>query len=97
MSKVRIVKDDYNKILLTELLPYEVPLIFSNDGFYDIVRSGRINKYEEKIKQFGLKSWSIPFSYDIRKQGGYYSRTLSIIHPFIQLRFIEFYKKYDIH
>ncbi len=95
MSKVRIVKDDYNKILLTELLPYEVPLIFSNDGFYDIVKSSQINKYIPHIKRLGLKSWSIPFSYDIRKQGGYDSRTLSVIHPFIQLRFVEFYKKYD--
>jgi len=34
MAKVKINRDIKDRILLTELLPYEVPMLFSNEGFY---------------------------------------------------------------
>ena len=35
MNKInRIKRSDYNRILVTETLPYETPIIFSNDGLY---------------------------------------------------------------
>ena len=35
MRKInRIKRSDYNRILITETLPYETPIIFSNDGLY---------------------------------------------------------------
>ena len=38
MKKInRIKKSDYNRILITETLPYETPIIFSNDGLYSRV------------------------------------------------------------
>lgn len=34
----RVRKEDYERVILTETLPYEVPVIFSNFGFYSILK-----------------------------------------------------------
>jgi hypothetical protein len=96
MSKVKINKDDRNRVLLTELLPYEVPMLFSNDGLYSIITSGKFEKFEKKIKSLkNSGAYGIPFNFEVRKSvlGG--TRTLSVIHPLNQLAFIDFYSKYD--
>ena len=31
--KIKIKKGDYNRVLLTDVLPYEVPILFSNEDF----------------------------------------------------------------
>ena len=80
MSKVRIDKNDINRVLLTELLPYEVPMLFSNDGFYEIVKKNKHTHFFEKLKQSQYK-YSIPFNYDIAKSNEGDTRCLSIIHP----------------
>ena len=97
MKKIKIKKDDKNRVLLTEILPYEVPMVFSNEGFYSIVCKGqhkfffdRIEKAYEKIKNFG-----IPFNFEIRKMSGNDTRTLSVIHPLFQLEYIDLYEKYN--
>lgn len=94
MSKVKIDKDDANRILLTELLPYEVPILFSNDGFYNIVSSGSEDYFMKKVMS-RKQEYGVPFNYEIAKSNNSDTRTLSIIHPANQLSFIEFYKKYD--
>ncbi len=95
MSKIKIPKDDKNRVLLTELLPYETPMLFSNEGFYHIVKAEKHLKFFKKIKQLkSLKEFGIPYNYEIRK-GDNDSRTLSVIHPINQIDFIDFYKKYD--
>lgn len=97
MGRYKINKNDKSRILLTELLPYEVPILFSNEGLY--------NYYQEKEKSnppqlvsklLDVKDsdFKIPFSYDIKKSAES-KRTLSLIHPAIQLKFIPFYQKYD--
>ncbi len=96
MSKVKIDKDDKNRVLLTELLPYEVPMLFSNDGFYSLVTNGNFNQFREKIKSLRKSGqYSIPFNFEVRKLILGDTRTLSIIHPLNQLAFIDFYEKYD--
>lgn len=40
MDKIIIKKHDTLRTLLTETLPYEVPLIFSNVGFYKFLKKG---------------------------------------------------------
>jgi hypothetical protein len=94
MSKIKIDKKDFNRILLTELLPYEVPMLFSNDGFYQLVTSGKHEQFIDKIKPL-RQVYGIPFNYEIAKTNDSDTRTLSIIHPFNQYNFIDFYKKYD--
>lgn len=96
MSKVKINKDDKNRVLLTELLPYEVPMLFSNDGFYSLVSKGNFDKFSEKIKSLRKSGlYGIPFNFEIRKSVAGGTRTLSVIHPLNQLEFIDFYEKYD--
>ena len=40
MGRIKINKEDKSRVILTELLPYEVPMLFSNEGFYNIIKSG---------------------------------------------------------
>lgn len=97
MGKFKINKNDKSRILLTELLPYEVPILFSNEGFYSYFQQKDKSNPPQLIKKIleaNEKDYKIPYSFDIKK-GNDSKRTLSLIHPAIQLRFIEFYQKYD--
>ena len=100
MGKIKINKDDKARILLTELLPYEVPLLFSNEGFYKLVSNGKYNTFFDRIIELSKagvdgRKYGIPFNYEIKKNIEGDTRTLSIIHPYCQFYFIELYKKYD--
>ncbi|MCU0350334.1 MAG: RNA-directed DNA polymerase [Flavobacterium sp.] len=100
MGKVKINKDDKARILLTELLPYEVPMLFSNEGFYKLVSNGKYNTFFDRIIQLSKaggdgRKYGIPFNYEIRKNIEGDTRTLSVIHPYCQFYFIELYEKYD--
>lgn len=100
MGKIKINKDDKARILLTELLPYEVPILFSNEGFYKLVSNGKYNTFFDRILQLSKaggdgKKYGIPFNYEIRKNIEGDTRTLSVIHPYCQFYFIELYEKYD--
>lgn len=82
--------------LLTETLPYELPVIFSNDRLYyskcralDPIAKPLV---ERIFTQF--RGHTIPYNYRIRKDS---SRTteLSLIHPSIQLEFCKFYEQHE--
>ncbi|MCO5234358.1 MAG: RNA-directed DNA polymerase [Chitinophagales bacterium] len=101
-KKLTINKDDKARILLTELLPYEVPMLFSNEGFYQLVSTKkvipffkRINELAQAKKDAKGRRYGIPFNYEIRKNIEGDTRALSIIHPYCQINFIELYEKYD--
>lgn len=94
MSRIKIDKADSNRILLTETLPYEVPMLFSNEGFYSIVSSGKHKHFVDKLKKI-KERFGIPFQYEIAKSNNSETRLLSVIHPINQISFIEFYKKYE--
>lgn len=95
MGKVKINKEDKTRVLLTELLPYEVPMLFSNEGFYNIIRNGNFEYFNNKIKNNWQRQYALSFNYDIKKNIIGDTRTLSIIHPFVQHRYIELFEKYD--
>jgi len=100
MSKIKIKKDDKERIVLTELLPYEVPILFSNEGLYSIIVNGNYNKFFNKIYELSRasgdgKKFGIPFNYGIRKNIQGDTRVLSVIHPYCQYYFIDLYKNYD--
>ena len=85
------------RTLLTEVLPYEVPLTFDNYAFYQNVNDTKKKAIFES--QFNCdwlrkKRWYIPFNYCIRKYGSDHNRCLSIMHPLSQLDAVEFYHKY---
>ena len=95
MSKIKIKRNDEFRVLLTELLPYEVPMLFSNEGFYTLARSGDHKPFFDKVRAAQkTRKYTIPFNYEVRKTPED-TRTLSVIHPVNQLEFIDFYKKYD--
>src|SRR5471032_1632273 len=95
IKKIPFLKNDFSRILLTETLPYEVPVFFSNDYFYERVKKQDINKFDVEIKKvfFEFQKYTIPYNYEIIKDSSS-KRVLSIMHPAIQLRFPNFYKRY---
>lgn len=100
MGKIKINKDDKARILLTEILPYEVPMLFSNEGFYKIISNGKYHAFFDRITQLSKaggdgRKYGIPFNYEIRKNIEGDTRALSVIHPYCQYYFIELYEKYD--
>lgn len=99
MERIKINKEDKSRVILTELLPYEVPMLFSNEGYYNIIRNDELSYFEAKIKGTKYKEWdeqfTLPFNYDIKKNIIGDTRTLSVIHPFTQKRYINLFKNYD--
>lgn len=96
----RVRKEDYARILLTETCPYEVPALFSNLGFYWHIRKYKDGKSEvgELIEHLFLNhdssEYSVPLTYKIRKDEDSF-RTLSLLHPCAQIRFLNLYQSFD--
>lgn len=85
------------RALLTETLPYEVPLIFSNDRLFLALLRKNWGVDERKLFDMLVvrnKSFTIPYSYKINKDRGG-KTTLSIAHPDVQQRMSEFYYNYS--
>lgn len=97
-TKVRLKKSDVWRTVLTDTAPFEVPIIFSNDGFYKNLsdlqsRSELLQKFVETIvlKQ---RKFTVPFRYSIVK-GEDSLRTLSLVHPHGQVEVAHFYQEYN--
>lgn len=103
MKKKNLIRrDDYDRVLITETLPYETPIIFSNDGLYDRIKG--IEK--EPSFQRALLSAIVfnanpnlaekctrPYLYKVKKNSLEYRR-LALLHPSSQWRIRNFYEKY---
>ena len=87
----KVLSSNYNRVLLTEVLPYEVPILLTNEGFY----SRHITQIEPGLlgEILAPNKETHPFQYRIVKSSDSY-RTLHLIHPSSQRDFVEFYKKY---
>lgn len=96
----RIIKNDYCRVLVTETAPYETPIIFSNDGFYNIskkhdTRSGFAKIIENLFIRSKGEKWStVPYQYKIRKSATDF-RCLSVLHPLSQWQIRLFYERYE--
>ena len=97
-KKRSIRKNDYNRVLVTETLPYETPIIFSNEGLYR--NSRKFNTAGVVLKRLFeclvltspvKKNWRLPYSYKIRKSNTDFRR-LSLIHPNSQWEIRQFYE-----
>lgn len=93
-SEIKIDLQDKYRALLTEVLPYELPIWFHNYNFYTLVSKGKFNFYRNAS---GLEKFSfcIPLGYNISRGVGASSRELSIIHPLVQLEVCDFYNDFD--
>jgi len=103
MKKNRIKRNDYNRSLITETLPFETPIIFSNDGLYDQISTLSTANVIQKtiIKALVLGegyNWpakpTIPYLYKVRKNSNEFRR-LALLHPLSQWRIKCFYQRYE--
>ncbi|QGW84766.1 antiviral reverse transcriptase Drt3b [Variovorax paradoxus] len=83
--------------LLTETLPYEVPVIFFNDRFYYALArtcpDPEVSKALEKLF-LPINRYTQPYNYSIRKDQ-LRTTELSIIHPLWQVEICETYASYE--
>lgn len=82
--------------LLTETLPYELPVIFGNEGLY-YGRSKNISPEATSVLEnifSKADKVTIPYNYSIRKDSSRQT-LLSMIHPLLQLEFCDFYAQYE--
>lgn len=100
-NKIKLNKNDFYRVLLTDVLPYEVPFIYTNEGFYK-----KLTEWKREVKGKAQKkpllkevfypkdvSETYPIEYHIAKDSDS-NRKLYIIHPSAQLKIVELYKKY---
>ncbi|MFJ2599573.1 antiviral reverse transcriptase Drt3b [Pantoea agglomerans] len=92
--KIKIKKGDYNRVLLTDVLPYEVPILFSNEDFYHIISRDDLPCEFKELFSFENFKTTVPYTYKIKK-GQASFRSLAIIHPAHQLKICHFYKQYE--
>jgi hypothetical protein len=93
MNKLEVNYLDDSRVLATELTPFETPLIFSNEGFYNNIKSNYSSDFLKSLLSLKKEGYTIPYSYEIDKDENSVRR-LSLVHPAMQIEFVEFYKKY---
>lgn len=88
--------------MLTDVLPYELPLIFSNDNLYNYLQELSANELEiwdeysiDKLAKNKKIEETEPFNFLIYKND-YSTRLISLIHPLSQLYMLKFIEKYDL-
>ncbi|HEO6693925.1 TPA: RNA-directed DNA polymerase [Streptococcus agalactiae] len=82
--------------LTTELLPSEIPTFFTNLPLKNNLES-LLNLIPTDIKKFNEKfneKHTIPLKFEIPKNNGSY-RTISLMHPSSQLKFLFYIMKYE--
>lgn len=103
MSKkaMTLSKNDFNRVVLMDVLPYELPFILTNEGFYLSLNNDSkkhdtfisTNKFFKDLFFTNNVTETYPLNYKIHKDQNS-ERTLSLIHPKAQISFINIYKKY---
>lgn len=82
-----------NRSVLTDTLPYEVPVIFSNDKFHAALSAEMPEHILSQWLKIGMEGtkYTKPYNYDIAKDDLRYT-TLSVVHPRLQKRMADFYE-----
>jgi len=92
--RFHIDRSNFYRALLTDTLPYELPLFFSNEYLFTEATSEFSGMPDIVFKLLKPTQATKPFSYRIQKGGGGF-RKITIIHPGYQLKFAELYGRYD--
>lgn len=90
---IKIDLSDKHRVLLTEVLPYELPIWFDPSCFYDLCKNNIFETKHMKLAGFNPKSF-MPLDYSISRGSGNSSRVLSIMHPATQIKVCEFYEEH---
>lgn len=96
MIKKNINLHDHLRALLTDTLPYETPVIFSNFFFHAALKNGRSElpaHIEQAIFLNKKQSYTVPFIYEVERPYDQ-PRRLSLLHPAAQLKVCDLYHKY---
>jgi hypothetical protein len=95
-KKIKFKRNDFLRALLTDTLPYEVPLLFSNYGYYRRLHEKADSTLRDncKLDLLPKNKWAVPYSYNIKKDSLDF-RTLSVAHPAVQRDFCEIYEQYN--
>ena len=98
VAKGNVRRGDYLRAVITDTLPEEVPIIFSNDGFY--ANLAKVEPKDSNVLDFveaildQKRHYTKPYRYSVLKDA-FSARGLSLIHPSAQRAVAEFYRKYD--
>ncbi|QDI04839.1 RNA-directed DNA polymerase [Xanthomonas cerealis pv. cerealis] len=95
MSKMKkgLSRKHVARVILTDALPYELPIYFSNYLLYIRLQSnGGAHKLVEKLLEHGSETMPCKFSISKRPAG---TRELALIHPAVQSKVVNFYRQYD--
>ncbi|MBY6108360.1 RNA-directed DNA polymerase [Ferrimonas balearica] len=95
---IKVDTNDKLRTLLTDVLPYELPLWFTNFSMYQRFKTNTHRNSYENISglNFGSKTGVyIPLDYYVSRGGSKTPRTISIMHPVAQLSVCDFYHEYD--
>ena len=97
-TKAKLNQSDVYRAVLTDTAPFEVPINFSNDGFYKNLvdynsKSPHLKKLIDALV-INSRKYTVPLRYNIVKNAESI-RTLSLLHPYGQVQIAEFYRKYD--
>lgn len=96
IAKGNIHSSDHLRALVTDTMPGDIPIIISNDGFYQNLKAGPHPNAEHREFTDRLltstKPYTKPYRYHITK-GERSSRKLSLIHPAGQLAIAKFYEE----
>ena len=67
MKAIKDLKNKY-RVLLTEVLPYELPLVLNNEAFYENMQDEKLRSLFNSIFSniVSKGKWTIPFDYNIR-------------------------------
>ena len=113
MSRLLHISKSKYRVVISDTLPYERPMFFSNRFFarflkyYGVEINGDVliakkHNEEPRLKEFleilGGKEGAnrSSFHYSITKDGHKEGRCLSIIHPFHQIKMVDFYERYKM-
>ena len=73
-TKFHLSSDDFYRMLLSDVQPYHMPMIFSNEGFYYAIKSNnRFKALSEEIddnndlRAFEVATSTVPYVYYINK------------------------------
>lgn len=98
---IKVDQSDKYRALLTDVLPYELPLWYDNYTMYKAIYKSlkpyvRISRLKDPINdQKCLSEQLIPLDYNVFRGEGRSPRILSIIHPFSQINVCNFYDEYN--
>lgn len=101
MGKVKVDKHDHFRVIITDTLPYEVPINFLNEGVYHYLKGQEspLSSVAPSISGFiklffEYEKYTKPYSYRIHKNSKS-KRLLSVPHPAVQIKISNLYRDYD--